>query len=123
MGSKRSFADVGDNEDADADGNRPPRSQPKRRKHYGSGRHKAKEGTSEFAKKRVRNIERLLRRNKDLPANVHNDLERELAALRSDVADKALHKKRSAMIAKYHMVRFFGTSCLCEAVLAVAAAD
>ncbi|KAJ6446404.1 rRNA-processing protein EFG1 [Purpureocillium lavendulum] len=100
MGSKRPLADA-DDHDGDSS------THPKRRKFYGSGKHKAKEGTSEFAKKRVRNIQRLLQRKDDLPANVRNDLERELAALRTDVADRAFQKKRSAMIAKYHMVRFF----------------
>ncbi|UNI14343.1 rRNA-processing protein efg1 [Purpureocillium takamizusanense] len=102
MGSKRPLAD-----DAGDGGGESSNQQPKRRKFYGSGKHKAKEGTSEFAKKRVRNIQRLLQSKADLPANVRNDLERELAALRSDVADRAFQKKRSAMIAKYHMVRFF----------------
>lgn len=70
----------------------------------------AKEGRQGFAKKRIRNIERLLERNKDLPANVQNDLQRELATLKATVSDKSFHRKRSAMISKYHMVRFFGIS-------------
>ena len=102
MGSKRPLADDAGDHDGESSNH------PKRRKFYGSGKHKAKEGTSEFAKKRVRNIQRLLQSKADLPANVRNDLERELAALRSDVADRAFQKKRSAMIAKYHMVRFCG---------------
>ena len=62
----------------------------------------------EYSRKRARNIERLLKRKQDLPADVQNDLQRELAALKSTVSDKAFQKKRSAMISKYHMVRFFG---------------
>jgi hypothetical protein len=81
----------------------------KKRKHNTKTKHRPNEGTSGWAKKRTRTIERLLKRNHDLPANVHNDLERELAALKSTVSDKAFQKKRSAMISKYHMVRFFGT--------------
>ncbi|KAG5949296.1 hypothetical protein E4U53_005919 [Claviceps sorghi] len=80
----------------------------KRQKQHGTGNLKAKEDRTSFAKKRIRNIERLLQRNKDLPANVQNDLQRELATLKAAVADKSFHKKRSAMISKYHMVRFFG---------------
>ncbi|EEU46070.1 uncharacterized protein NECHADRAFT_100142 [Fusarium vanettenii 77-13-4] len=79
----------------------------KKRKHNTKSKHRPNEGTSGWAKKRTRTIERLLKRNHDLPANVHNDLERELAALKSTVSDKAFQKKRSAMISKYHMVRFF----------------
>ncbi|KAJ4310853.1 rRNA-processing protein efg1 [Fusarium piperis] len=79
----------------------------KKRKHNTRTKHRPNEGTSGWAKKRTRTIERLLKRNHDLPANVHNDLERELAALKSTVSDKAFQKKRSAMISKYHMVRFF----------------
>lgn len=75
---------------------------------HGKVRHRPSEGSSQWAKKRVRNIERLLNRNQDLPANVRNDLERELAAHKTSVGDRAFQKKRSAMISKYHMVRFFG---------------
>ncbi|PNY27692.1 rRNA-processing protein efg1, partial [Tolypocladium capitatum] len=106
MGAKRPFADVESQDPGQATAGPPPEN-PKRRKQFGSNKHKAKEGTSEFAKKRVRNIERLLQRNKDLPANVRNDLERELASHRVDIADKAFLRKRGAMITKYHMVRFF----------------
>lgn len=74
----------------------------------GKSKHRPNEGSSEWSKKRARTIDRLLKRNQDLPANVRNDLERELAALKTTVSDKAHQKKRSAMISKYHMVRFFG---------------
>lgn len=80
----------------------------KKRKHNGKSKHKPNEGSSEWAKKRARTIGRLLKRNQDLPANVRNDLERELAALKTTVSEKAFQKQRSAMISKYHMVRFFG---------------
>lgn len=66
------------------------------------------EGSSEWSRKRARNIDRLLKKNQDLPANVRNDLERELAALKTTASDKVFQKKRSAMISRYHMVRFFG---------------
>ncbi|KND94829.1 rRNA-processing protein efg1 [Tolypocladium ophioglossoides CBS 100239] len=108
MGAKRPFADVESQNPGQAAGG-PSVDNPKRRKQFGFNKHKAKEGTSEFAKKRVRNIERLLQRKQDLPANVRNDLERELASHRVDIADKGFQRKRSAMISKYHMVRFFGT--------------
>ncbi|KYK57794.1 nuclear protein involved in pre-rRNA processing [Drechmeria coniospora] len=109
MGTKRSIVDVESQEGGDTPADNPGFAN-KRRKHFGTGKHKAKEGSSEFAKKRVRNIQRLLQRNQDLPANVRNDLERELAAHVADIGDKTFQRKRSAMISKYHMVRFFGIS-------------
>ncbi|EQK99650.1 rRNA-processing protein EFG1 [Ophiocordyceps sinensis CO18] len=105
MGIKRPFADV-DSREADNGGDPSSTDNIKRRKPLGK-KHRAKEGTSEFSKKRARNIQRLLQRKQDLPANVVNDLERELSAHKADLADKAFQRKRSAMIAKYHMVRFF----------------
>ncbi|QPH01871.1 hypothetical protein C2857_006074 [Epichloe festucae Fl1] len=110
MGMKRSFADV-DSQDHDSTSrsaaSRGNGFDPKRRKQHGTGNPKVKEGRLGFAKKRIRNIERLLERNKDLPADVQNDLQRELATLKATVSDKSFHRKRSAMISKYHMVRFF----------------
>lgn len=107
---KRSFSDVDNDVESQP---RPARANgfnPKRQKQYGTGKHKAKEGSLEYSRKRARNIERLLHRKKDLPANVQNDLQRELESHKSTVSDKSFLKRRSAMIAKYHMVRFFGTS-------------
>jgi hypothetical protein len=75
-------------------------------------KHKANEGTSEYSKKRARTIERLLARSQEMPANVRNDLERELDGLKTTIADKSFQRLRSAMISKYHMVRFFGKSLL-----------
>ncbi|KAI9166841.1 rRNA-processing protein EFG1 [Paramyrothecium foliicola] len=105
MGTKRSFNEV------DAEGSPAPTRDgsftARKRRDDGRGKHKAKEGSIEWAKKRARNIERLFSRNQDLPANVRNDLERELAAHKATITDKAFQKRRSAMISKYHMVRFF----------------
>ncbi|RCI16266.1 hypothetical protein L249_2144 [Ophiocordyceps polyrhachis-furcata BCC 54312] len=99
MGTKRSFDDV---EPPGSDDGTRDTQQKKQRKH------KAKEGTSQFNGKRARSIARLLKRKEqDLPADVRKNLERELAMLQAELADKAFHKKRSAMISKYHMVRFF----------------
>lgn len=110
MGLKRDFEQVGSPESGhDHEHNSFP-GDGKKRKYNTKTKHRPNEGTSEWAKKRTRTIERLLKRNQDLPANVRNDLQRELAALSSTVSDKAFQRKRSAMITKYHMVRFFGTS-------------
>ncbi|GAO13254.1 hypothetical protein UVI_02026000 [Ustilaginoidea virens] len=108
---KRPFANV---ESQDDDGSRAgsspfggPGFNPKRRKQFRTGKNKAREGSLAFSKKRARNIERLLQRQTNLPANVQNDLERELAAHRATVSDREFQKQRSSMISRYHMVRFF----------------
>lgn len=67
-------------------------------------------------KSRIRDLERQLRREEDkapasvrdkLPANVHVNHERELAALKSQLVDTEQEAKRQKLIKKYHMVRFF----------------
>lgn len=73
-------------------------------------KHKAKEGTTNWNKTRARTIRRLLQSGKELPATVRNDLEQELGALEERVDETSFKKKRSQMIQKYHMVRFFGRS-------------
>ncbi|KGQ12819.1 rRNA-processing protein efg-1 [Beauveria bassiana D1-5] len=74
---------------------------------YATGKHKAKLGSAEWAKKRTRSIQRMMSRNGDIPANLRNDMERELAAHKSTINEKTFQRRRSAMISKYHMVRFF----------------
>ncbi|KAJ1335416.1 rRNA-processing protein Efg1 [Microdochium nivale] len=68
---------------------------------------KVKPDNMPWVRKRARTIERLLRTSQDLPANVQNDLERELGHHRSRIAKSAEDKQRKDMISKYHMVRFF----------------
>ena len=82
---------------------------PRRRKPAHHGKGKARPGSVEWAKKRTRNIERLMRRGTDMPADVRNEMERELTAHKQTIGDKAFQRKRSAMITRYHKVRFFGT--------------
>ena len=70
---------------------------------------KRKEESLSWVKKRARDIERRFQQdNSKLPANVMNDLERELAAHRARLDEEKYKKLRSKMISKYHMVRFFG---------------
>lgn len=70
---------------------------------------KINDGNLSQIKKRVRAIERLLEhKNEKLPANVRNDLGRELKAHKQRIADESDKRLRSKMISKYHMVRFFG---------------
>ncbi|KAK3340456.1 hypothetical protein B0H65DRAFT_528960 [Neurospora tetraspora] len=69
---------------------------------------KINDGNLSQIKKRVRAIERLLEhKNEKLPANVRNDLGRELKAHKQRIADESDKRLRSKMISKYHMVRFF----------------
>ncbi|KAJ2984739.1 hypothetical protein NUW58_g5903 [Xylaria curta] len=60
-----------------------------------------------WLKKRARTIERRLNREDSLPANVKHDLEKELDHHKQKLDDLTDGKRRSAMIKKYHMVRFF----------------
>ncbi|KKA30217.1 hypothetical protein TD95_001896 [Thielaviopsis punctulata] len=69
--------------------------------------HKAKEGTLNGMKKRLRTIERKLKRTTEMPATIKNDLQREMGSLKASIASIENKRKRSNMIKKYHMVRFF----------------
>ena len=111
MGTKRSFSEVepstntGDHHAAKEHRHRDKKPQFKKLKR--------KEENINWVKKRARTIERLfLRENAKLPANVQKDLERELAAHQQRIEDEKFRKKRSDMIGRYHMVRFFGESRL-----------
>lgn len=105
---KRSFVDMDNDVASEAGPARRNGFNPKRQKQYGTGKPKAREGSTGYSRKRARNIERLLQRKNDLPANVQNDMQRELSAHKTTVSDRSFQRKRSAMISKYHMVRFFG---------------
>jgi hypothetical protein len=110
MGGKRSFDEVEGEATEKTHGGNAGRFTDKRRKPNGNvkGKGKAKEGTNVWSKKRIRAIERLLQRDQGMPQDARNGLERELAGLKSNVADNSFYKTRSAMISRYHMVRFFG---------------
>lgn len=59
-------------------------------------------------KKRIRDVSRRLERSDSLPANVRVEDERALAGYEQELAAAEAEKIRQKMIAKYHMVRFFG---------------
>jgi len=63
---------------------------------------------------RARAIRRLLDKDGGLPANVRNDLERELAAHKATIGERDMQRNRSKMISRYHMVRFFGAFLICH---------
>ncbi|KAL6871070.1 hypothetical protein J3F83DRAFT_734145 [Trichoderma novae-zelandiae] len=100
MGTKRQFDEV-----ESQGASRGHAASGKRQKSYIGRKRPAQEDSG--AKKRIRAIERSLRKNQDMPANVRVELERELASQKQILEDKAYRRKRSAMISKYHMVRFF----------------
>ncbi|RYP36827.1 hypothetical protein DL767_003217 [Monosporascus sp. MG133] len=113
MSSKRKFSDF--NADASGQGkkdksqsrdytpgSRPPKQKPKNPK-----KGKVKEGNVNWLKKRARTIERRFRAGQNLPANVQNDMERELAHHKQKISEVEDEKHRKSMIKKYHMVRFF----------------
>ncbi|CUM62783.1 uncharacterized protein PRCAT00000341001 [Priceomyces carsonii] len=62
-------------------------------------------GTSRL-KKKIRDIERLLKKN-NLPADVRNENERGLKALRVELEHSQVSSKAKKTAKKYHMVRFF----------------
>lgn len=117
MGTKRPHEEL-DDENAQIGSHSGGRSGPSVKKHRpnSKSKHRAKEGSIEYAKKRARTIERLFQKNHNLPANVKNELERELESHKATVEDKTFQKKRSAMISKYHMVRFFGRDISTEPI-------
>lgn len=59
-------------------------------------------------KEKVRDLTRMLDHSKNLPANVRLEKERALAGYQSDLEAAQSEKRRSDLIKKYHMVRFFG---------------
>lgn len=63
-------------------------------------------------KKRIRDVKRRLERSDNLPATVRVEDERALAAYEQELAAADEEKARQKMIKRYHMVRFFGMSCL-----------
>ncbi|KAI1213397.1 uncharacterized protein F4807DRAFT_264126 [Annulohypoxylon truncatum] len=107
MGSKRKFSEFhaetsgnGGTRDHNAGSHAPKRSNTKKKA-------KMNPNNINWVKKRARTIERRLKTGQNMPANIQNDLERELAHHQQKIEDAADEKKRKAMIKKYHMVRFF----------------
>jgi hypothetical protein len=59
-------------------------------------------------KKRRRDLKRLLEHAEKLPAGLRIEHERELASCKIQIEAAEEDARRSQMIKKYHMVRFFG---------------
>jgi len=65
-------------------------------------------------KKKIRDLERLLRKD-TLPADLRRDMDRKLKAYRVMLDGKSEAAVASKVSAKYKMVRFFGTARRCPA--------
>jgi hypothetical protein len=81
---------------------------PKRQKSKTVKKAKAKPENLNWVKKRARTIERKFRAGQNIPANIENDLERELEHHKQKIIEAEDDKKRTKMLQKYKMVRFFG---------------
>ncbi|KAI1281363.1 hypothetical protein F5Y07DRAFT_354484 [Xylaria sp. FL0933] len=108
MSSKRKFSELGAESSAAGETRDriPSYQKPKHKKRRGAGGQE-KPNSIAWIKKRARTIERRLNHPAKLPANVQHDLEKELEHHKQKMEDQADKKKRSAMIKKYHMIRFF----------------
>ncbi len=106
MGKKRPHSEVESGVGQSSDQAGPPI---KKYKKHEKKKHSAKEGSMNWAKKRVRTIERRFQRDTDnIPQNIQKELERELASHQKRIAETQGKKRRHQMIKRYHMVRFFG---------------
>lgn len=68
-------------------------------------------------KSKIRDLTRALEHSDHLPAGVRIEKERALAGYKQDVEKIREDKRKSELIKKYHMVRFFGGSFLALAEL------
>ncbi|KAI1488104.1 hypothetical protein F5X96DRAFT_646918 [Biscogniauxia mediterranea] len=106
MSSKRKFADFNADAEPQARRRAPGHRLPKKSGKGNEKDHKTRPDNLNWLKKRVRDIERRFQAGKNLPANVQNELERELAHHQQRIVEITDAKKRKLMISKYHMVRF-----------------
>lgn len=87
-----------------------PAKKPRRLEPSASQKHASGSGVNAI-KKRLRDVRRKLERSADLPADLRIESERALADYEHELAAAEAEKLRQKMIAKYHMVRFFGMPC------------
>jgi hypothetical protein len=113
---KRKFADYADEPRKDYGGNsgRPMAASHTLKRRKAGKKNDAKPENLNWLKKRARTIERKFRASQSLPANIANDLERELAHHKQRISEVEDDKRKKKMISKYHMIRFFGMSCILE---------
>ncbi|KAL7627019.1 rRNA-processing protein efg1 [Parahypoxylon ruwenzoriense] len=112
MGSKRKFSEFkaeqsGQTEKGGTRERIPGYHAPKNPKKKNGKKSRVKPGSMNWVKKRARTIERRFKTGQNMPANIQNDLERELAHHQQKITEAADEKRRKTMIKKYHMVRFF----------------
>ncbi|KAI0480857.1 hypothetical protein GGR56DRAFT_627851 [Xylariaceae sp. FL0804] len=102
MGPKRKFADYQAGPPSRNDTNE----RPSKRSTQTKNKAQPNVQSSQWVKKRVRTIERRFRSGQNMPADVQDNMERELAHHKQALGQRADDKRRNKMITKYHMVRF-----------------
>jgi len=111
MAEKRSFSEIETPAKAQDSQQGPARKKHKKKKH------KAREGSINWIKKRARTIDRTLGRDESkIPQTRRRELERERLSHQKRIDEAKEKKLRQKMISKYHMVRFFGMS-ICSTLL------
>jgi hypothetical protein len=114
MGAKRTHSameEVHPSRQAQVPGSTKPSKKP-RRKEPPIHKKQAHFSSVNAIKKRIRDVKRRLERSNNLPATIRVEDERALAAYELELTAADEEKARQKMIKKYHMVRFFGKSCL-----------
>ncbi len=64
--------------------------------------------STNLLRKKIRDTTRLLNHSTDLPADTRIEYERALAGYKQDLEAVEEGKRKSKLISRYHMVRFFG---------------
>ncbi|KAL1871350.1 hypothetical protein Daus18300_004716 [Diaporthe australafricana] len=107
MGSKRSHSEV---DGASSRNNAPSK---RTKQHFQSHKPATHGNMTQLGvslhevKRRARNIERRFAKGDDLPRDVQQRFERELAQCKEEIDEIAHKKQRQDMISRYHRVRFF----------------
>ena len=110
MGIKRPYQD--ESIPSESASRRPPKYPFKRQRSNDLGSPSTKSASVNQLKSKIRDLTRALEHSEHLPAGVRIEKERALAGYKQDVDEIRKDKQKNELIKKYHMVRFFGGSCL-----------
>ena len=110
MGTKRPHQD--ESMPSESASRRPPKHPFKRQRSDDLGPPSTKSASVNQLKSKIRDLTRALEHSEHLPAGVRIEKERALAGYKQDVEEIQQDKQKNELIKKYHMVRFFGGSCL-----------
>jgi hypothetical protein len=80
----------------------------RRPNHFGPMSEESRSLSAYALKEKIRDLTRLLNHSTTMPADVRIEKERALAGYQADFEKVKDSKKKKDIIAKYHMVRFFG---------------